>query len=64
MVKMRKITNRTLGVEDKMVIFRWMAKRIASNGMHVTWVSGGFGDSQKIKKSTLNFKGKVWWTVA
>lgn len=32
--KMRKITKRKLGSEDKMVLLRWIAERIASNGQN------------------------------
>lgn len=45
-------------------MFRLMAKQIALNKIHVTWVEGGFGDSQQIKKGTLKFKVKSWWTLA
>lgn len=61
MGKMRKITNKILGIEDKIVMFRWMTEQISSNGDHTTWVAGGFGDSQQIKRGTLNFEGKSWW---
>lgn len=64
MAEMRKIINQTLGTNDKMVMFRWIAERIATQGVHATWVAGGISDSQQIKKASLNFKGKVWWTLA
>lgn len=32
--------------------------------MGVTWVKGGFRDSQQIKNCTINFKGKSWWILA
>lgn len=57
---MRKITKRSLGFDDKMVIFQLIAKHIALNGVNVVWVVGGPGVvSQQIKKITLNFEGKT-----
>ncbi|KAF3640809.1 hypothetical protein FXO37_23313 [Capsicum annuum] len=45
--------------------FRWITGCIASNGEDVVQVVGGLGvTSQKIKKNTLNFKAKAWWTLA
>lgn len=55
---MWKITNKTLGMEEKMVMFWWIAERIAALGEHATWFEGGIGESQQIKKGTLNFEGK------
>lgn len=31
-VKMRKITKRKLGTDDKIVMFKWIAERIAAHG--------------------------------
>lgn len=47
MEKMRKITKKTLGFEDKMVFFRWIAKRISSNGKNVVWIVGSPGWSHR-----------------
>lgn len=63
MAKMRQITNQTLGTEDKMVMFRQIDERITAHGEHDTWVAGGIGDLQKIKKSSLTFEGKAGWTI-
>lgn len=46
MDKMRKITNRMLGTDDKMVKFRWITECIATYGDHATWFGGGIYDSQ------------------
>lgn len=62
---MRKITKRTLGLNDKIMIFRWIGEHISSKGENTILVVGGLGVvSQKIKKSTFNFKGKAWRTLA
>lgn len=63
MAKMRKITNWKLGMDDKLVMFWWIVERIASNGMHATWVEGRIRESQQIKKGTLNFKCTAWCTI-
>lgn len=59
-VKIKKITNQTLGTNEKIVMFRWIAERITAYSEHATWVACGIGDSQKIKKIILTFKGKSW----
>ncbi|KAF3625184.1 hypothetical protein FXO38_10420 [Capsicum annuum] len=61
MAEMRKITTWMLGTDNKMVIFRWIAERIAVHGEHETWI---VGESQQIKWGTLNFEGKAWWILA
>lgn len=38
-------TNWTLGIKDKMVMFRWIVERIAALGEHASWVEGGIGES-------------------
>lgn len=50
-----------LGTYDKMVILRWIAKQITGHGQYATWI---IEESQQIKKGTLKFKGKSWWTLA
>lgn len=42
----RKITNQTFGTNDKIVMFKWTAKRIDKYGEHDRWVAGGISDSQ------------------
>ncbi|KAF3682616.1 hypothetical protein FXO37_02238 [Capsicum annuum] len=64
MADMRKITNKTLGLDYKMVMFRWIAERIATYDKHATWVAGGIRDSLQIKKSSITFDGKAWWTIS
>lgn len=65
MKEIRKITNRMLGSKDKMVIFKWITKWITLNGENEVWgVGGPRVVSQKIKKTSLNFEGKAWWTLA
>lgn len=60
MEEMWKITKRTLGSDEKMEFFRWIMECIALNGQNAVWVLGGPGvTSQKIKKNTFNFEGKV-----
>lgn len=61
MAEIRKISQRMLGSEGKMVLFWWIAKRIAIHGENMTWI---VGDSQQINKGTLNFEDKAWWTLA
>lgn len=65
MDKIWKITQNNLGSEDKIRHFWWILGLIALNGEDEVWVGGGQGvASQKIEKHMLNFKAKVWWTLA
>lgn len=62
---MRKIIRRLLGSEKKIEIFCWITERIATNGQNVILVVEGPQEvSYKIKKGTINFEGKTWWTLA
>lgn len=61
MEEMINITWRMLGSEDQMVIFLWIAECISLNRQNTIWIiQGPRVVSQKINKSTLNFKGKSW----
>ncbi|KAF3649833.1 hypothetical protein FXO38_17456 [Capsicum annuum] len=44
-------------------MFRWITTRIVALGECATWVVGGIGESQQIKKGTLNFEGKASRTI-
>lgn len=53
--EMRKITQRLLGFENNIVLFRCMAERIASYRQNIVWVICGRGvASLKIEKNILN----------
>lgn len=43
---MMKITNQTLGNDDKIVMFRWIAERVAPHSEYSAWVIGGIRDLQ------------------
>lgn len=57
---MRKITQKQLGMDDKMDHFRWIARLTGSNSKYVVWVVGVPSVvHQKIEKNTLNFEAKA-----
>lgn len=63
--KIRKITQKQMGLEGKLGYFWWMTGRSSSNSENAVWVVGGsMVTSQKIKKNTFNFESKVWWMLA
>lgn len=50
---------------DKMMHIWWIVSLIAITGEEASWVVGGPRvKSYQIIKNTLNFKGKVWWTLS
>lgn len=64
MEKMQKIKRKKIEIEDKLIHFWLMADLIASDREKVSWIVGGPGTNlQHIKKGSLKFAAKVWWTL-
>lgn len=43
--EMRKITNQTLGTNDKLVMFRWIIECISLNDVYTAWAEGCMEES-------------------
>lgn len=65
MKEVQKINRKQIGMDNKMVHFRWISSFIAANGENTVWVEGDSGvTSLKIEKNTLNFEPEAWYTLA
>lgn len=61
--EMKKVKVKQIGSKDKFVQLRRMVGITAVDREKDLWVVGGIESSSSVKKNSLNFYAKSWWTL-